>query len=98
MKVEFTVNGLEFSKVLSKKYSWKEAINLGKGKWRLPKKWELVMLYEEVPESHKDIWLWSASPYDSNSNYAWRINFSHGFDGGFYKTDSYAVRLVREAN
>ena len=96
MKPEFEVNGLEFSEVLGK-CSWCKALELGKDGWRLPERWELLMLYEKEPESRLDIWLWSASPYDLNNSFAWQVNLHYGNDGYNHKPYRFAVRLVREA-
>ena len=38
---------------------------------------------------------WSASPYASNKDYAWRIYFGDGYDDGRIGTYNFYVRLVR---
>ena len=98
METEFVINNLEFSEILPEKYTWQEAMNLGKSKWRLPSKSELRMLYEKVPESRCKEWLWTASLVANNRNYMWLIYFSCGSDGYGVKTENYSVRLVRETN
>lgn len=79
--------------------------------WRLPNIQELNSLVEEqcsgpainltyfpnTPASH----VWSGSPDADNSNVtwnsAWNVNFNFGHSGSYNRTDSYAVRLVRNA-
>ncbi len=78
----------------------------GKSDWRLPDYKELSSLVEECrtnPAINDTIfpntpgsYFWSDSPYANSSNYAWHVNFGIGnADSYFYRSDSFAVRLVR---
>ena len=40
-------------------------------------------------------WYWSASPYASDSSYAWLLFFSYGGDSSYNRLSNYHVRLVR---
>jgi hypothetical protein len=97
IKPEFVVNGLEFSVILSDTYTWDEVMSMEwTDGWRVPKKWQLMMLYEEKPESYFESFFWADSPVKCDSRYAWGINLSNGRDyGGCYRLRSYNVRLVR---
>ena len=46
------------------------------------------------PNTRSDVY-WSASPDAYNSDYAWRLYFSYGYDGCYYRSNDYHVRLVR---
>jgi hypothetical protein len=99
IKPEFTVNGLEFSETLCDTYTWDGmmAINWPDG-WRAPKKWELMMLYEEAPNSHSDHSYWSASSVTSDNWGAWDVNFYGGYENRSYTRSRHHVRLVRGIN
>ncbi len=90
-------------------YSALEAANSysfsGHADWRLPNIKELrsIVAYDRYdPAINQDIFpnskycYWSASPYASDSDYAWRILLEHGSDGRRERDNRYCyVRLVR---
>jgi hypothetical protein len=96
---------------------WDDALNycstldLNGTDWRLPEKYELLMLtdrgetgsaidpiFENVVSSY---YYWSATEYDANSSFAWKVSFSTGLDSAPLKTDTRYpayVRCVRGEN
>tara|TARA_B110001452_G_scaffold256419_1_gene249742 strand:+ start:46 stop:1011 length:966 start_codon:yes stop_codon:yes gene_type:complete len=75
----------------------KECAKLGDG-WRLPTKEELNILYENREEigGFADNFYWSSMEFDNG--YAWRRDFSYGFQFGTNKgTSLYSVRAVRSS-
>jgi hypothetical protein len=96
IKPLFTVNGLEFSETLPDRYTWDDlmAITWPDG-WRVPTRWELVMLYDEKPESHCDVSYWTATSVGSFGEYAWSVYFLYGYVIGGLRKHCYYVRLVR---
>ena len=69
------------------------------GDWFLPSKDELNLLYQNLGKrvllsnTTNDNWYWSSS--QSNDNYAWYQGFSGGYQGDYFKRDTYSVRAVR---
>ena len=96
IKVAHAVKNLQFSKPLKELYPWYAATRIKKHGWRLPRRDELILLYELVPKSRCDKRFWSSSVYTNNSRYAWWVGFNNGDDYLSYKHESYSVMLVRE--
>jgi hypothetical protein len=94
---EFVVNGLEFSQILECKYTWDDlmAIEWHDG-WRVPKKWELSMLYEEDPRSRCEHFLWANSIVDGY--YGQGVSSGSGYDIYNERNSSHYTRLVRDIN
>ena len=79
----------------------------GHDDWRVPKEDELISLLDyTIPNPDPAInatqfpntptsGFWSASTGAYGSNYAWSVNFSHGYADYYDKNDSFQVRLVR---
>ena len=74
--------------------------------WRVPNIKELrsIAAYDRYnpainsaifPNTPIDSWFWSSSPYAAISNYALRLRFGDGYDGGNGRYYGYYVRLVR---
>jgi hypothetical protein len=99
VKPEFVVNGLEFSEVLPNTYSWDElmAIEWPEG-WRVPKRWELSMLYEEEHSSRCEHFFWSDTTAAPDDYYALGISFVYGFDVCNERDNDEHVRLVRDVD
>lgn len=87
-------------------YTWRSALALADGQWRLPNIKELSSLVERScydPAVNLSIFpntaserSWSSSPYKSNRSYAWIVNFDNGDGNAYYKGSSQSVRLVRD--
>ena len=84
------------------------ALDLNGSGWRLPKKFELIMLTDRgksgpvidaVFENTISTYAyWSATEYDANSSFAWKVSFFSGLDAAPLKTDTtypVYVRCVR---
>lgn len=93
----------EVSELLGKA-NWKNAIKLAKthrgggyDDWYLPSKEELDDIYKnlrkKIPESGSDIY-WSSSE-SNNTDLAWRLRFSDGSQGNYFKSSTYNVRAIR---
>lgn len=77
----------------------------GHSDWRLPNRNELQSLVETCrtgPAINTPIfpntpiaYFWSSSPSASHSDYAWHVNFNHGYVNYHYRPNSSHVRLVR---
>jgi hypothetical protein len=97
--------------VPDKLFTWRQAKNyaasldLNGGGWRLPAKDELMGIvdktqqdpcidHEEFPDTPSD-WFWSASPFASNSYYAWSVYFYNGYSSLYNVNYNYRVRCVR---
>jgi hypothetical protein len=103
IKPEFIINGLQFSKVLDDEYSLKklEESNFKfEDGWRLPNRWELTMLYDEIVESRSTdhTYLWSVTAKDKYNLNAWLMDFFNGSSTYFDRTRHASLRLVREVN
>jgi hypothetical protein len=65
--------------------------------WFLPGKDELNLMYENLKRKDmgdfSDSWYWSSS--ENSSLNAWFQNFSDGYQGYYFKYDTYSVRAVR---
>lgn len=79
----------------------------GHNDWRLPSKKELhsIVNYGKYnpaidtayfPNTQNN-WYLSSSPYADGSYGAWIVDFYVGYDGSYYKGNSYYVRLVRSS-
>jgi hypothetical protein len=98
-KPEFTVNGLEFSKTLPGTYTWDVMMSANwPNGWRVPKKWELMMLYEEEPRSRCRRFYWAASPFANYDGIAFGVNFSYGRNHFIVSDGTHHIRLVRDIN
>jgi hypothetical protein len=83
-------------------FTYEEALNLQSAEWRLPTIRELLSIVDSnernpatlLPD-HDSYIYWSASPYFSNSRYAWYVTFFHGYDYFFIRNFNFRVRLVR---
>ncbi|MEA1053297.1 DUF1566 domain-containing protein, partial [Lamprobacter modestohalophilus] len=92
-------------------YTWSGALDVADqalfadyGDWRLPNRKELATIIEQRcvdPPINLNVFpnssfpsSWSASPDAGNSDYAWGVTFGGGVYR-FFKSDNYAVRLVR---
>jgi hypothetical protein len=99
MKVEFAVGNLEFSETLPDKYTWRKMTTTEwPDGWALPKRWELLMLYEEEPKSHDNKFYWSASPMTNKGDHAWGVFFVDGSDYTGFSSHQLWVRLVRRTH
>ena len=94
-----------------KSAKWTDAIDYCEGlslnsqdDWRLPNKKELLSIVDygtynpvisSVFEKTTSNYYWSSTTAASNTYYAWRVNFSYGYAGYYYKSDSTYVRCVR---
>jgi hypothetical protein len=100
IKTEFTLGNLEYSKVLPDKYSWNELKECGfsfSDGWKVPFRDELSKLFDNLEDSRDGAYLWSASATVDDSDYAWIVNFGHGYAYYYYlRTFSFGVRLVRD--
>jgi hypothetical protein len=65
------------------------------GDWYLPSKVELNLLYlqKTVVGGFTNNNYWTST--EGSNDYAWYENFSSGFDGSYYKTNTYRVRAIR---
>lgn len=78
--------------------------------WYLPSRDELMMLWRNLGPFRKDtpalfrkgsseafetIWYWSSTEHAQNSDYAWLVGFSDGFQINFSKDNFNGVRAVR---
>lgn len=73
--------------------------------WRVPNENELLSIVEygaynpaintAVFPNSGNGWFWSSSPYASNSNYAWFVDFIYGNDDFGVENNDNGVRLVR---
>lgn len=73
--------------------------------WRLPNKKELESIVEScghgpainqtVFPAAPALFYWSSSSYVSDPTNAWFVNFNVGYTSNYFKTHSFAVRLVR---
>jgi len=94
--------------------TWVEAINYcenltlgGYTDWRLPNINELESIVDytktdpaissEFSNVDSDNY-WSSSSFVGYSAYAWLVDFYHGLDDVYYKSDSFFVRCVRDNN
>jgi hypothetical protein len=77
----------------------------GYNDWRVPGPQDLISIVDRgryapsidaryFPDSQSTRF-WSSSAYANDSNYAWYVYFSNGYDGANYRNSNYAVRLVR---
>jgi len=101
IEVEFTVNGLEYSKILDKAYTWNELEDIGfkfSDGWRVPKRSELIELFDSEEKSRDNSYLWSSSAFACSSDGAWSVLFSNGFSFFYNRTNYCNVRLVRGVN
>lgn len=95
--------GLEWDVEIIKGKSWFEAMEIAKSKGlRLPTFKELMNLFDYETgkpisgfEDMKDLRFWSSSSIANNSDYAWIVNFNHGYVDANFKNYNYAVRCVR---
>lgn len=96
------IGNLEWSVVVYENKTWEEAQNLAAANaaegWRLPTVHELVGLWDygtqSCPHFDSRVTLWAAQQYD---NYrAWCVGFATGLLSDADKSESYAVRLVRD--
>jgi hypothetical protein len=84
-------------------YTWHEAKVLENKDWRLPTFEELKGILSKKRYNNActklpnmpPYWFWSSSPYTSDSNYAWIVNFNYGYEGTNYKISKRTVRLVK---
>jgi hypothetical protein len=95
---QFTINNLEFSHILSEKYTWNKLKSndfLFKDNWRVPKRYELLLLYDECPKSHSNILLWTSTSDVDNGYYAWYVDMYNSYTY-LAQSDPYnLLRLVR---
>jgi len=101
IKAEFTLGGLDYSFVLPTIYSWYELEAKGfkfEDGWVVPKRSQLIELFDSEEKARDNSYLWSASAYAYDGDYAWVVYFGYGVSNGYYdfRTYSYGVRLVRE--
>ena len=92
MNTEFEINGLEFSEILPTKYRWNEAKAMERDGWRLPKKHEIMMLYD-VTESGGNYLLWTSE--EVGRTVAWAFGTLGLFLCVYPKIVKCDVRLVR---
>jgi hypothetical protein len=91
---EFTVRGLEFSAVLPNKLTWTQlSTQEWPDGWRLPLRWELLLLYTEVAQSRGDKFIWTGE--QTKADLAWCVHFIAGLVHFFEKDDYRYIRLVR---
>lgn len=89
---------------------WSSAVDMGDGTWRVPNIKELQSLVDEsasnpainttcFPDTPSGNVLWSSSPNadTSNGERAWVVDFTYGLTGALLRTESYNVRLVKDA-
>lgn len=99
IKAKFVVGDLEFSSALKKTYTFEELQEKNfqfKDGWRIPTIEELKLLYNAEPSSHiYGSWFWSSSPNAYDSNSAWLLSFSYGYDVNYDRRGKYGVLLVR---
>ena len=101
IEVEFAVNNLEYSFILPEIYSWYELEAKGfkfEDGWRVPKRSELIELFDSEEKARDNSYLWSASAQAYDGDYAGVVYFGYGVSNGYYdfRTNSYGVRLVRD--
>jgi hypothetical protein len=89
-----------------KQMSWDEAKAQAQGSWRLPSKDELTTLLapncnkpavneQAFPDMELDkLWYWTSS--ENGAFLAWLVNFADGNTNSYDRTDTGAVRLVRD--
>ena len=86
------------------KFTWYEAMALGRDGWRLPNIKELLSIvdYKRFNPTIDPIfeckasYFWSSSANASYSDYAWYVGFGSGDSYGGYKSSACSVRLVRD--
>ena len=101
IKREFTLNGLEYSKILPKEYTWIDLKKVGfkfQDGWRVPNRSELTMLFDSVEESRYDANLWSSSSNNPCGDMAWYVFFEYGSSYLFDTSYPLGLRLVRDIN
>ena len=101
-------NGLMWSEITDDEMDWEEAMEYamdlregGYKDWRLPTISELQNVFDYKKGKPKidfmDIsYFWSSIEYSVDATYAWYVNLYHGHTYHYLKTNSYAVRCVRE--
>jgi hypothetical protein len=76
------LNNLEFSETLPHQYTWDELMDtlstFESDGWRLPKKWELMLLHEEKVESHDKNFYWVDNTRCESNNTKLSIYFDNG--------------------
>lgn len=93
-KHEIPVKTLIWGESSKEKMTWEEA-----KKWceeqggRMPTRLELLQAYEDKVEGFKEDLYWSAT--ESNSTFAYYVNFNYGGTYLFYKTFAYYVRVIK---
>jgi len=94
IKPSFIVRELQFSEPLKRKYAWDDLMHIQwQGGWRVPRLWELTMLYEEEPKSHTEDAYWSSTPA---AGLSWCVDFYGGAGFHNYRSRPHSVTLVRE--
>jgi hypothetical protein len=96
---ESLLKNLEFSEPLAKHYTWDDLVNTLKtfesDGWRLPKKWELMLLYEETVESRNNHFYWADESVHGNNDTRLGIWFNTGNTEYQDRNTKGRVRLVR---
>ena len=101
VEVEFTLGNLEYSYILPDQYTWNDLEKLEftfQDGWRVPRRSELIELFESEEKARDSSTLWSSSAYTLDNDNAWCVYFYDGLSSIDYRTYSSAVRLVREIN
>jgi hypothetical protein len=82
--------------------------NSGQKDWRLPNVRELESLTDDTRDSPainpaffpnaSSSYYWQSTSYAGNPQYAWLVDFGHGYVPYTFKSDAYHVRCVRGGN
>ena len=99
IETEFILDGLEYSLLLPERYTWNQLAKrefIFEDGWVVPKRSQLIELFDREPKSKDDSNVWSSSANSFFSVYAWCINFSNGYSYSNFRTKSFDVRLVRD--
>jgi len=94
---EFILNGLEYSYILHKKYTWNELKerDFKFDSWRVPTRTELINLFDCIKESRDGSYIWSSSDCSDRNGDAWLVFFNLNVSGLHMRSGYCNVRLVR---